>query len=299
MLRQQVTNAAREVRQRIKGVLTDGDGEAGGGTWVRRRLARVAQQLPAVNRALNAATGYAEIEQRKARVEEQHARAAAASAGLVAARAAYDSAIDARRRAQKELNSLLQRKDAWVDSDVLRFTDLYRKDLALETDEATSKQAYIQASGLYESSHAEYLNQVRERYIEEQLFSDKIRSASTWWTVGLISAHLAIFLMVSLRDPYVKRRDRIELVAVIKEMIQQETILLLDTIKSTESSESNAIAFNSDELTVPADQRAISPVQSSIKSFLTLGSFTVDQSSFLAGVTIGAFVSIASAIALR
>ncbi|KAJ3080862.1 sensitivity to high expression protein she9 [Quaeritorhiza haematococci] len=61
------------------------------------------------------------------------------------------------------------------------------------------------------------ISEIRERYIEEQLYSDKIRRASTWWTWGLISIHLTIFIMLNLFvEPRKRARFRSELADLIE-----------------------------------------------------------------------------------
>ncbi|KAJ3012893.1 UNVERIFIED_CONTAM: DEAH-box RNA helicase prp16 [Siphonaria sp. JEL0065] len=255
------------------------------------------QYLPAVSEFLNAATGYDAVVERKQRVEKKDLELKDAMRSLDQAKLKYEESIDDRRRCQKEINSLLQRKDSWgtalktviahdiakltifqlVNEDIHRFTDLYRKDLTLEATETSTKQAYKQASDQYEIIHQEYLNQIRERYIDEQLFSDKIRSASTWWTVGLISAHLAIFLMVSIRDPWVKKRDRTELVALVQDVLQKENAALQSSITET-LAESSVPTRGSDSVAV-------------LNDITTLETITRDPVSLLAGIGIGCSIN--------
>ncbi|KAJ3021590.1 UNVERIFIED_CONTAM: sensitivity to high expression protein she9 [Siphonaria sp. JEL0065] len=243
------------------------------------------QYLPAVSEFLNAATGYDAVVERKQRVEKKDLELKDAMRFLDQAKLKYEESIDDRRRCQKEINSLLQRKDSWVDEDIHRFTELYRKDLTLEATETSTKQAYKQTSDQYEVIHQEYLNQIRERYIDEQLFSDKIRSASTWWTVGLISAHLAIFLMVSIRDPWVKKRDRTELVALVQDVLEKENAALQSSIKET-LAESSVSTRSSDSVAVLNDN-------------ITLETITRDSVSLLVGIGIGCSISIISFLAFR
>ncbi|KAJ3064379.1 sensitivity to high expression protein she9 [Podochytrium sp. JEL0797] len=250
-----------------------------------------AQYAPHISRFLNASTGYDLVAERKRRVEEKDADLKDAMRVLEANKINYEQAIDDRRRLQKELNSLLQRKDSWVDEDIHRFTVLYRKELSLETAETTTKQEYKKSSDAYDATHQEYLNQIRERYIDEQLYSDKIRSASTWWTVGLISVHLAIFLMVSIRDPFVKKRDRKELVALVQETLRVENATL-------QSSVLNAVR-EAEEATRKETLASLS-LSTTAAPVIRVGelALTHDQTSFLAGIGIGAFVSVVSILAL-
>lgn len=58
-----------------------------------------------------------------------------------------------------------------------------------------SQAAYGRACDASESAQAALTNCIRERYNEEQLWSDKIRRASTWWTWGLMGLHFSSFLV--------------------------------------------------------------------------------------------------------
>ncbi|KNC97478.1 uncharacterized protein SPPG_07394 [Spizellomyces punctatus DAOM BR117] len=162
--------------------------------------------FPKLSDLLNTLTGYSVVQECKNRVLAKDNELNVARERSDMAKRAYEQTIEERRKCQRELNSLLQRKDTWLDSDITRFTELYRKDLNLEQSESQAKQEYKDAVEGFEKCHRDYLNEIRERYIEEQLYSDKIRRASTWWTWGLISLHFAIFVVVQLFVEPRKRR---------------------------------------------------------------------------------------------
>ncbi|TPX68683.1 hypothetical protein SpCBS45565_g02903 [Spizellomyces sp. 'palustris'] len=186
--------------------------------------AHVANHIfPKLSDLLNTLTGYSIVQECKNRVLAKDTELNVARERSDMAKRAYEQTIEERRKCQRELNSLLQvdifanqnsdeahhlpsRKDTWLDSDITRFTELYRKDLNLEQSESQAKQEYKDAVEGFEKCHRDYLNEIRERYIEEQLYSDKIRKASTWWTWGLISLHFAIFVVVQLFVEPRKRR---------------------------------------------------------------------------------------------
>jgi ATP-dependent Zn protease len=87
------------------------------------------------------------------------------------------------------------------------FTELYRKDLSFENIEANRKAEYKEATSNFEAAQVDYLAEMRERYIEEQMFSDRIKSASTWWTWGLISTHFILFVMIQFYVEPKKKQD--------------------------------------------------------------------------------------------
>ncbi|KAJ3238586.1 hypothetical protein HDU81_007506 [Chytriomyces hyalinus] len=172
------------------------------------------QYLPALSEFMNKVTGYDSVVERKLRVEVKGNQLKDASRTLEDAKFKYEESIDERRRCQKEINSLLQRKDSWIDQDILQFTTLYRKDHTLEAKETETKVAYKAASVQYDTINTDYLSLIRERYIDEQLYSDKIRAASVYWTI----LHLSIFLIFSLVGWGLKVRDREVLLAGVEEI---------------------------------------------------------------------------------
>ncbi|TPX45327.1 hypothetical protein SeMB42_g04045 [Synchytrium endobioticum] len=173
--------------------------------------------LPGISNTLNALTGYSEVVKLKERVLAKDAELNMKKAALEASRNKYEELIESRRKMQRELNALLNRKDTWLDSDVERFTLLYRQEITLEQDENTAKQLYKNASEVMEKAHVELLSEIRERYIEEQLYSDKIRSVSTWYTWALILVHLTVFLSAQfLVEPARRERFHAELSELIK-----------------------------------------------------------------------------------
>ncbi|KAJ3022947.1 sensitivity to high expression protein she9 [Thoreauomyces humboldtii] len=205
--------------------------------------------LPKIAEHLNTLTGYSVVQECKTRVVEKDRQLNLARDRSDASKRAYETTIEERRKCQRELNSLLQRKDTWLDSDITRFTELYRKDLSFEQAENSAKLEHKHAAEDFDKSHREYLNEIRERYIEEQLYSDKIRRASTWWTWGLISLHFLLFLSVQL---FVEPRKR----RILKEELGQ---LIINTSRqppslpsSSPSVSQSAVAW---DISDPATQR--------------------------------------------
>ncbi|KAI8892994.1 Mdm33 family-domain-containing protein [Globomyces pollinis-pini] len=61
---------------------------------------------------------------------------------------------------------------------------------------------------------------MRERYVEEQMYSEKIRQTSTWWTLGLISTNLLLFLMIHF---ILEPRKKEKWMNQIMELVQQSS----------------------------------------------------------------------------
>jgi hypothetical protein len=71
---------------------------------------------------------------------------------------------------------------------------------------------------------------MRERYVEEQMFSDKIRQTSTWWTWALMSTHLILFIVVQF---VLEPRKRVALYQEIKNIIQDSNDKSRDILSSS------------------------------------------------------------------
>lgn len=112
-----------------------------------------------------------------------------------------------RSNSQREVNELLQRKHTWTDADVGRFTVLVREDHSYEQAEARAKEGVKVADGDVERELKELLRSILSRYHEEQIWSDKIRSASTYGSMAALALNLLVFIMATLIvEPWKRRR---------------------------------------------------------------------------------------------
>lgn len=151
-----------------------------------------------VSQLINQATGYETCERLKRVVQEADRDFQRLKDELHHARATFEVAIQSRSQCQKDLNSLLQRKQSWSDEDLHRFTELYRKEMRLEQGEAEAKASHQQLEVAVDRAHQKLMDALRERYQEEQLWSDKIRRVSTYGTVSLMMLNLLLFLLIQL-----------------------------------------------------------------------------------------------------
>ncbi|KAI0072026.1 hypothetical protein K474DRAFT_1580203, partial [Panus rudis PR-1116 ss-1] len=179
---------------------------------------RVAKTFSKLGSELNKVTGYEAIESLKKRVVEQgkgcHADDTALESKIDAARLKakqakedYDKAVSQRAKSQREVNDLLQRKSTWTDDDVLRFTALVRQDHLFEQEEARAKAVAEQAEGEVEREFSELMRVILHRYHEEQIWSDKIRSVSTYGQLTVMGLNLLVFILaIILVEPWKRRR---------------------------------------------------------------------------------------------
>ncbi|KAK0721725.1 Mdm33 family-domain-containing protein [Lasiosphaeria miniovina] len=156
---------------------------------------------------LNDLTGYSAIEgikERNVRLEEG---LAAAQARLRAARHSYKALTAHRAGTQREVTTLLARKDTWNPSDLERFTTLYRLDHELEAQVAGAAAELTEAETDEAKLGADLNAGILKRYHEEQIWSDRIRRQSTWGTWGLMGVNVLLFLVIQFfAEPWRRRR---------------------------------------------------------------------------------------------
>ncbi|GJJ70242.1 sensitive to high expression protein 9, mitochondrial [Entomortierella parvispora] len=159
---------------------------------------------------LNNFTGYTAINDLKSKVIAHGDSLDKARISLLQSKQAYEDAIGTRSDTQKAINDLLQRKHLWSPDDVIRFTDLYRSEHANEQAELKTKNEYKQAESDVEEKSRRLTRVIMERYHEEQVWSDKIRAASTYGTWGLVGVNVMAFLIVQAFVEPRRRRKQVE-----------------------------------------------------------------------------------------
>lgn len=156
---------------------------------------------------LNRVTGYEEIDSLKQRVVEQEARIMATRQAAREAKTAHDDAVLQRSLSQRQVNELLQRKSSWTDADVSAFTSLVRSDHQLEQHEVATKAKVSENDDALDREFAELMRAILARYHEEQVWSDKIRSASTYGSIMVLGVNVVVFILaIIVVEPWKRRR---------------------------------------------------------------------------------------------
>ena len=101
----------------------------------------------------------------------------------------------------------MQRKNTWVDNDVVRFTNLVRQDHLYEQEELRAKTAVNETEDAVEKEFSQLLRTILARYHEEQVWSDKIRSASTYGSLAALGLNMFVFILaILIVEPWKRRR---------------------------------------------------------------------------------------------
>ncbi|KAK4173253.1 Mdm33 family-domain-containing protein [Triangularia setosa] len=156
---------------------------------------------------LNDLTGYSAIEAIKARNSQLESALDEAQARLQDARQNYKSLTTHRASTQREVTTLLARKDTWNPTDLERFTSLYRMDHTLEAQVSAASAELTEAESNESKISAELNAGILRRYHEEQIWSDRIRRQSTWGTWGLMGVNFVLFLVLQfVAEPWRRKR---------------------------------------------------------------------------------------------
>uniref|UniRef100_A0A060SWM3 Sensitive to high expression protein 9, mitochondrial n=1 Tax=Blastobotrys adeninivorans TaxID=409370 RepID=A0A060SWM3_BLAAD len=175
--------------------------------WFSAKMDQVQAALVDAAQTFNDVTGYSSIEQIKAAILEKETQLKKSREEVQAAKKRYTDAIARRSASQKEVNELLQRKHAWSPQDLERFTDLYRSDHANELEETDAETQLANHENRVEEIRQDIAKLIGSRYHEEQIWSDKIRRASTWGTWMLMGFNIFLFVVVQLGlEPWKRRR---------------------------------------------------------------------------------------------
>ena len=156
---------------------------------------------------INDLTGYSGIEALKSRISTLEKRVSTAQEAVRSSRLTYKTTVADRAATQREVTTLLARKDSWTPSDLERFTSLYRMDHSNE--QAVQEAATRLADAEREAEHcaSKLSSSILSRYHEEQIWSDKIRRMSTWGTWGLMGVNVLLFLVFQFGfEPWRRRR---------------------------------------------------------------------------------------------
>lgn len=198
---------------------------------------------------LNKFTGYSSIESIKNKIEDQEASLQHWRDEVRKAKEAYSKAIANRSASQREVNELLQRKHAWTPADLERFTELYRNDHANQQAEIEAEKKLGEAERAADDAQAQLSTLISARYHEEQIWSDKIRRASTWGTWGLMGINICLFITVQLVIEPRKRARMVEsFEKVLEEQFQDENINLTRNQAAIQELEETAkTAWNEDD----------------------------------------------------
>ncbi|GAA5860819.1 hypothetical protein JCM3774_003152 [Rhodotorula dairenensis] len=198
---------AHEQVQRLANTLNTSARKQAGTIAASIQALELERKLKEVGGKINHATGYEEIERLRHDVGEKEKALLVARENAIRLKQAYTERVKMRADSQREVNDLLQRKATWTGPDVIRFTELVQTEHENDRAEKEAKQAMDAAEAEVEKGFSGMMQAILERYHEEQVWSDKIRSMSTYGSLAITSLNVLLFIIsLLLIEPWRRRR---------------------------------------------------------------------------------------------
>ncbi|KAJ2452563.1 sensitivity to high expression protein she9 [Coemansia sp. RSA 2336] len=238
-------------------------------------------------KALNEITGYDRIALLRMQVDTSGDLFHKARQHLNETKARHSQAAKTRLANQREINSLLQRKHLWAEDDVARFTSLYRDEYQAESSEVQAAKELKDAEALVDRRYDELVDAIRGRYHEEQIWSDKIRRASTYGTWAVLFMNiLALFMAQAIFEP----RKRQKIIAGVDERLSEAMSEQQERLENTHAKLQQGLAGQEQAIgqiarhlyNMSASMDAIAQRQEAEMSMF--GSQTIDPSPQSAGI---------------
>ncbi|WFC94548.1 sensitivity to high expression protein she9 [Malassezia brasiliensis] len=181
----------------------------------------------------NVVSGYEAILHHKEQVEKESARLKELQEQKNEAKAAYVNAVAERSAAQRKISDLLTRKQSWNDSDLIEYTKLLHSEHSYAKAEERSEQEYEQAEDRMERGFDDLIRSVMRRYHEEHLWSDRVRSVSSYVSLGMGALNVLIFMLALLLVEPFKRR---KLARTLEERVKASEKEAYERMQATVSS---------------------------------------------------------------
>lgn len=171
----------------------------------------------------------------------------------------YEEAVSTRATSQQSVNALLERKHSWSDSDVANFTSLVRSDHASRHAVTTTSEQLKKSEIDVDKAFTSLMQSILERYHEEQVWSDKIRSVSTWASIIALAANLIVFVgAIAFVEPWKRRR--------LVQGLEERMSGMMSRVESEISHLSSAVAKLDPAATTGATTTAIATVSATTES---------------------------------
>lgn len=142
----------------------------------------------------------------------------AASAAVTRARTQLDGALRQWERTSGRHMQLLQRRESWTAEDAQQFADLASQEIASRNALAKAREGLAVAEETLTQRQLEYMNSMRRRYHEEQVWQDQWRVAGTYWTWILIVLNTCVFM----GSQYFQRSRENSRMKAIEQLIQEK-----------------------------------------------------------------------------
>ena len=168
---------------------------------------------------LDTLTGYENITKLKDAVIREEATFKEAQRHLKMRQEIYMEKSSAIMKTQRELNDLLTRKTAWTQDDVSRFPQLFAAEHSLSQEISDATAELRRAETRVDSAYDSLVQSLMQRYHDEQVWSDRIRSISALSTWALVGLNVLIFLItLVVLEPRRLERFTIKIISKLEQL---------------------------------------------------------------------------------
>jgi hypothetical protein len=143
------------------------------------------------------------------------------------ARKAVDHALSAWEDSQIKHSQLMQIRDKWTPAQALEFAKLLEKEVQVRSNLEQAKKDLAEKETHQSKLQIDYMNNLRKRYHEEQIWTDRWRILSTYGTWGLIALNSVVFLISQYLFRLREQQRMKDFETLLKETLSSNTSTLL------------------------------------------------------------------------
>lgn len=122
---------------------------------------------------------------------------------------------------------MLQKEKGWSDDEIYRYTNLLKQEKSHNEQEVSTKLTLDKCDEIVDEDFSQLMHAILARYHEEQIWSDKIRSASTYGSLAALGLNLVVFILaIVLVEPWKRRRLAQTFEKKIEEMSIENTAMV-------------------------------------------------------------------------
>lgn len=140
--------------------------------------------------------------------------------------------------AQKRHAALLMRRDQWDQHDANEFSRITGEEVKSRKELAKARDRLRQAEANAAQCQIEYMDAMRRRYHEEQVWQDKWRVLSTYWTWALIGLNTVVFIGGQF---FLQRRETRRLNAIEELINEKFSMLQMETPSAVEAQDEDKV----------------------------------------------------------
>jgi len=143
------------------------------------------------------------------------------------ARKAVDHALSAWEDSQIKHSQLMQVRNKWTPAQAMEFAKLLEKEVQVRSNLEQAKKDLAEKETHQSKLQIDYMNNLRKRYHEEQIWTDRWRILSTYGTWGLIALNSVVFLISQYLFRLREQQRMKDFETLLKETLSSNTSTLL------------------------------------------------------------------------